>query len=197
MSASALVTVIFTTQAGNCDAALFKSSQQVVEAGRAALDDYRRPGKAVALASERVNEVHLDRGVGFQIPEGTRRPYIAEADRAIVEHDEGGLWRDVGCAIRIDRRDEAEALLADYPLHVSCQHRLALYLCLPRCVLTVRARVPSGHFSIPIVAIDDQRSLLKRVERRRPTLGVAALPTAGIRKPLQLQTFLSKFQRVR
>jgi hypothetical protein len=38
-------------------------------------------------------------------------------------------------------------LLAHYPLHVSCQRRLVMYVWqwLPRGVLTVYARVPSGH----------------------------------------------------
>ena len=148
MSGSALVTVIFTSARRRETAIPYssnrpsKSAQQVVEAGRAALYDCRRPAKTVALANEWVDEVHLDRGVGFQVSKSTWRPDVAETDRAIVEHDEGGLWRDVGCAIRIDRCDEAEALLANYPLHVSRQHRLVIYLCscLPHDLLTFHAR---------------------------------------------------------
>ena len=84
----------------------FSNRQSKSSKPGAPLDDCRCPGEVVTLANEWVDEVHLDRRVGFQVTERTRRPYVSEADRGIVEHDEGGLWRDVGCAIRIDRCDE-------------------------------------------------------------------------------------------
>src|SRR5262249_55583746 len=74
--------------------------------------------EAIALASERIDDVDLNRRISAQVRNRLRRADIREDEVVIVPDGNGSLRRQVRRLVLAHRRDERQALLAPHALHV-------------------------------------------------------------------------------